>query len=260
MPENAAYRSAGRRTGKAGDHGRHRRGRLRRRLLPPQPRTPGRTTVMTSPAKARTGETPTARQKRVWDKSAPSYDKQIAFFEKTWFDGGREWLGGRAHGRVLEVAIGTGRNLPHYPADTTITGIELSPAMLAIARQRATGLGLDVDLQEGDTEHQPFAEASFDTVVCALSLCTIPDPAAAIGEMKRVLVPGGRLLLLDHIGSTWPPVYAAQWLFERITIRAAGEHFTRRQLPLVRAAGFQVVETERLKAGTVERIHAVKPP
>ena len=96
-------------------------------------------------------------------------------------------------------------------------------------------------------------------MACALSLCTIPDPAAAIGEMKRVLVPGGRLLLLDHIASTWPPVYAAQWLLERITIRAAGEHFTRRQLPLVRAAGFQVVETERLKAGTVERIHAVRP-
>jgi ubiquinone/menaquinone biosynthesis C-methylase UbiE len=96
-------------------------------------------------------------------------------------------------------------------------------------------------------------------VVCALSLCTIPSPVAAIGEMRRILRPGGRLLLLDHIGSTWPPLYAAQWVAERFTIRAAGEHFTRRQLPLVQAAGFQVVESERLKAGTVERIHAVKP-
>jgi len=74
-----------------------------------------------------------------------------------------------------------------------------------------------------------------------------------------VLVPGGRLLLLDHIGSTWPPIYAAQWLFERLTIRLAGEHFTRRQLPIVQAAGFEVVEVERLKAGTVERIFARKP-
>ena len=214
---------------------------------------------MTSTSKARTCETPAARQKRVWDKSAPGYDKQIAFFERNWFAGGREWLGERARGRVLEVAIGTGRSLPHYPADVTVTGIELSPAMLAIARQRAADLGSDADLQEGNAERLPYGDASFDTVVCALALCTIPDPATAIGEMKRVLVPGGRLLLLDHIGSAWPPVYAAQWLLEQITIRAAGEHFTRRQLPLVRAAGLQVVETERLKAGTVERIHAVKP-
>ena len=214
---------------------------------------------MTSTAKARTGETPADRQKRVWDKSAPGYDRQIAFFEKIWFGGGREWVGERAHGRVLEVAIGTCRNLPYYPAGAIVTGIELSPAMLAIARQRAADLGRDVDFREGDAEHLPFEDTSFDTVVSVLSLCTIPGPAVAIGEMKRVLVPGGRLLLLDHIGSTWPPVYAAQWLLEQITIRAAGEHFTRRQLPLVKAAGFQIEEAERLKAGTVERIHAVKP-
>lgn len=206
-----------------------------------------------------TSETPADRQKRVWDRSAPSYDKQIAFFEKIQFGGGREWLGERARGRVLEIAIGTGRNLPHYPADATVTGIELSPAMLALARQRTADLGREAVLLEGDAERLPSGDASFDTVVCALSLCTIPSPAAAIGEMKRVLVPGGRLLLLDHVGSTWPPVYAVQWLLEQITIRAAGEHFTRRQLPLIQAAGFQIVETERLKAGTVERIHAVKP-
>jgi ubiquinone/menaquinone biosynthesis C-methylase UbiE len=214
---------------------------------------------MTRTAKARQCPTPTARQKQVWDKTAPGYDKQIAFFEKIQFAGGREWLGARARGRVLEVAIGTGLNLPHYPAEAIITGIELSPAMLAIARQRAASLGRDADLREGDAEHLPFDDASFNTAVCALSLCTIPRPTAAIAEMRRVLVPGGHLLLLDHIGSTWPPVYTAQWLLERITIRAAGEHFTRRQLPLVTAAGFQIMETERLKAGTVERIHAVKP-
>lgn len=204
-------------------------------------------------------QTPAARQKRVWDKAAPGYDKQIAFFDRHWFTGGREWLSERARGRVLEVAVGTGRNLPGYPADAAITGIELSPAMLDIARQRAAAAGRDVDLREGDAEHLPFDDDSFDTVVCALALCTIPSPVAAVGEMRRVLAPGGRLLLLDHIGSSWPPLFAAQWLAERVTIAAAGEHFTRRQLPLVKAAGFQVVEAERLKAGTVERIHAIKP-
>lgn len=214
---------------------------------------------MTNTAKGKTGETASARQKRVWDKSAPSYDKQIAVFEKIWFAGARQWLGRRAHDRVLEVAIGTGRNLPHYPVDATITGIELSPAMLAIARERAADLGREVDLREGDAERLPFVDASFDTVVCALALCTIPDPAAAVAEMHRVLVPGGTLLLVDHIASSWPPIRTAQGLLERITIRAAGEHFTRRQLPLVEAAGFQIEEAERLKAGTVERIRAHKP-
>ncbi len=144
---------------------------------------------MTSSAK--TCPTPTARQKRVWDKSASGYDKQIAFFEKNWFTGGREWLAERARGRVLEVAVGTGRNLPHYPADVTGTGTELSPAMLAIARQRAAGLGRNADLHEGDAEHLPLGDSAFDTVVCALSLCTIPSPAAAVGEMRRVLAPAG---------------------------------------------------------------------
>ncbi len=213
---------------------------------------------MPSTAKA-AGESPAAKQRRVWDKTAPTYDRQIALLERIWFTGGRQWLGARAQGRVLEVAIGTGRNLPHYRAGVTVTGVELSPVMLGIARSRAAELGFNVRLHEGDAQALPFEDNSFDTVVCALSLCSIPDPAAAIAQMKRVLVPGGRLLLLDHIGSSWPPVYAAQWLVGLLTRRTAGEHLTRRQLPLVKAAGFEIVEAERLKAGSIERIHAVKP-
>ncbi|WP_250035487.1 class I SAM-dependent methyltransferase [Paractinoplanes maris] len=198
----------------------------------------------------------TDKVRRVWDRSAPSYDRQIELLERIWFTGGREWIGARVEGRILEVAVGTGRNLPHYPAGATISGIELSPAMLAIARRRAAGLGHAADLREGDAQELPYAAGSFDTVVCALSLCTIPDPRAAVAEMHRVLAPGGRLLLVDHIGSTWPPIRAAQWLLERVTIATAGEHFTRRHLATVVDAGFEVVERERLKAGSVERIHA----
>jgi ubiquinone/menaquinone biosynthesis C-methylase UbiE len=202
---------------------------------------------------------PTAKAQRAWDRAAPGYDKQIAFFERIWLGGGRDWLGSRAQGRVLEVAVGTGRDLPFYPAGAAVTGVDLSPAMLAIARQRAADLGVEVALRTADAQALPFDDESFDTVVCALSLCAIPEPATAIGEMKRVLAPGGRLLLLDHVASTWPPIYAAQWLLERLTIRTAGEHFTRRQRPLVTAAGFDIVEAQRLKAGTVERVHARKP-
>ena len=200
----------------------------------------------------------TAKQRRVWDKAAASYDKQIAFWERRLFDDERAWIGTRARGRVLEVAIGTGRSLEHYGADVTVTGVELSPAMLELARDRAAELGRDVELLEGDAEALPLPDAAYDTGVCALGLCTIPDPALAIAEMHRVLVPGGRLLLLDHVVSTSRPAHALQWLVERATIRLAGEHFTRRPLPLVEAAGFEVVETRRRRAGIVELVHAVK--
>jgi ubiquinone/menaquinone biosynthesis C-methylase UbiE len=199
------------------------------------------------------------RQRRVWDEAAPSYDRQMALFERMVLADGRAWVGRQARGRVLEVAVGTGLNLPHYPRTATLAGVELSPRMLRLARQRALELGRDADLREGDAEDLPFGDETFDTVVCALGLCTIPGTGRAIAEMRRVLVPGGRLVLLDHVGSTWPPVYALQWLVDQVTVRRAGEHFTRRQLPLVRAAGFEVVEAERLKAGAVERVVAVKP-
>ncbi|MGB3911602.1 MAG: methyltransferase domain-containing protein [Pseudolysinimonas sp.] len=201
----------------------------------------------------------TARVLRTWEKSAPDFDRKIASFEKGPFAGGREWIGERATGRILDVATGTGRNLPHFPANATVTGIDLSPAMLSLARRRAGDLGRDVAFEQGDAEQLPFEASTFDTVVCALSLCSIPDPTAAIGEMKRVLTPGGRLLLVDHIRSTWPPIFVAQWLLERITIPMAGEHFTRRPLILVQSAGFEIVEVERLKAGTIERVYARKP-
>jgi len=205
------------------------------------------------------GETPTERQRRIWDKAASSYDGQMDFVERLLSSGDREWVGERATGRVLEVAVGTGRSLPFYTSATSLTGVDLSSEMLALARRRAEARGLPVDLREGDAEALPVDDAAYDTVVCSLSLCTIPDPVAAVAEMKRALVPAGRLLLVDHVASSWPPVYAVQWLVERISIRVAGEHYTRRSLPLVEAAGFEIVESARQKAGSMERIHAKKP-
>lgn len=204
-------------------------------------------------------EDPTAKARRVWEAFAPRYDRAMRFFERVQFGGGRQWTCSRAGGEVLEVAVGTGLNLPFYPVDVRLTGVDLSPAMLAVARKRAAALGREVDLREGDAQALPFPDVSFDAVVCTLSLCAIPDDRAAIAEMWRVLRPKGRLLLLDHVGSHWWPIWAGQRLLETFTVRSAGEHQTRRPLPLVQAAGFAIEETQRLKAGTVERVAAVKP-
>jgi ubiquinone/menaquinone biosynthesis C-methylase UbiE len=205
------------------------------------------------------GQEMTTKVRNVWESQAAGYDKQIRFWERIQFADGRQWACSRASGSVLEVGAGTGRNFAFYPQGVTLTGVDLSPAMLAIARQRAEDLGLAADLREADAEALPFSNASFDTVVCTLCLCTIPDDRAAIGEMWRVLRPGGRLLLLDHIGSHLWPIRLGQRLVETLTIRLAGEHMTRRPFPLVEAAGFTVEERQRLKAGTVERLAARKP-
>jgi ubiquinone/menaquinone biosynthesis C-methylase UbiE len=201
-------------------------------------------------------ESRTAKVRRVWDRLAPRYDRAMRLAERWWFTGGRSWIGSRATGDVLEVAVGTGLNLAHYPPGLRITGIDLSPQMLSVARQRAMELGVDVVLREGDAQALPFGDESFDTVVCTLSLCGIPDDRAAIAEMWRVLRPGGRLLLLDHVGSSWWPIWVLQRLVELVSVRTAEEHQTRRPLPLLVEAGFEIVESERLRAGTVERVLA----
>src|SRR5215211_8657347 len=145
----------------------------------------------------------TERLKRIWEKQAPRYDRSIAFWERVLFGDGRRWVCSRAQGEVLEGAIGTGRNLAVYPAGVSLTGIDLSPAMLERARERAGELGMEADLREGDAQDLPFPDESFDTVVCTLSLCNVLDNRKAVAEMKRVLRAGGRLLLLD--GTSAPP-------------------------------------------------------
>lgn len=127
----------------------------------------------------------TERVRRIQDRGAAHYDRQISVFERVLFGDGRRWVCEQARGRVLELAVGTARNLPYYPADAALTGIELSPEMLAIGRRRAERLGRRVDLRLGDAQVLEFADESFDTVVCTLGLCTIPDPRA-VAEARRV--------------------------------------------------------------------------
>jgi ubiquinone/menaquinone biosynthesis C-methylase UbiE len=199
------------------------------------------------------------RLRRYWDNHARSYDKQIAFWERRLFGDGRQWVCAQATGDVLEVAIGTGRNLSYYPTGVRLTGVDFSPAMLELARRHADQLGRTVDLRLGDAQVLDLPDASFDTVVCTLSLCAIPDQRRAIAEMRRMLRPGGRLLLLDHVAAAPRPARAIQWLLERITVPLGGEHLRRRPLRQVQAEGFQIEQRERSKLGIVERLVARKP-
>src|SRR5437763_1233700 len=103
----------------------------------------------------------TERVRRIQDGPAPHYHRQISFFERILFAGGREWVCSRARGRTLELACGTGRNLPFYRPDVELTGIELSPEMLAIARRRAERLGHRAELRGGDAQALDLPDQAF---------------------------------------------------------------------------------------------------
>jgi ubiquinone/menaquinone biosynthesis C-methylase UbiE len=205
------------------------------------------------------GEVNRDRFRRYWDKESASFDKQMQFFERFFAPDSRAWVCRQATGETLEVAIGTGLNLPHYPAGVRLTGVDFSPAMLDLARARASQLGRPVDLREADASALPFEAASFDTVVCTYGLCAIPDDSRAVGEMNRVLRPGGLLLLADHVAGSAMPTRAVQRLFEVFTVPLQGEHFLRRPLYLVQAEGLGIEQRQRFKLGMIERLAARKP-
>jgi len=199
------------------------------------------------------------RWRRYWDSHAASYDRQMQRAERYLLGDSRGWVCSQAAGQTLEVAIGTGLNLPFYPAGVNLTGVDFSPRMLARAHRRAAELGSTVDLREADALALPFPDASFDTVVCTFGLCAVPDDGRAVAEAVRVLRPGGLLLLADHVeGAAWP-VRAIQRLVEVVSVPLQGEHALRRPLRHVEAAGLEVVRRERFKLGLVERLAARKP-
>jgi len=195
----------------------------------------------------------TDRVRERYEKDAPRYDRTMGFFERLLFKDARPWVCSKAEGRTMEIAVGTGLNLPHYPPDVELVGIELSPAMLERAQRRADELGRDADLRVGDVTALEFPDASFDSAVCTFSLCTIPDDAAAVAEVRRVLRPGGRFVFAEHVRSPKAVVRTGQRLLDPLTIRFMADHLVREPLEHLQRLDFAVERLERYSWGIVER-------
>lgn len=154
----------------------------------------------------------------------------------------------QAKGRVLEVGIGTGLNLPHYDAGRieSLQGLDPACAMHAKAKQRMHAAGLTVELIPLSAEKIPAADASYDTIVCTFTLCSIPDAASALLEMRRVLAPAGRLLFCEHGRAPQPEVQRWQ---DRLTPMwkqlAGGCHLNRDVPAMLTAGGFKIGAMEQ---------------
>ena len=151
----------------------------------------------------------------------------------------------QATGEVLEVAVGTGANLPYYPAGCCITAVDVSEAMLRYAEKRAQKLGLNAEFQQMDAENLDFPTDHFDTVASTMTLCTFIDPASALREMSRVCKPDGKILLLEHGRSSTG--WIGQWQDRREHHHAkhVGCHWNREPLDIVAEAGLDIVSTSR---------------
>jgi ubiquinone/menaquinone biosynthesis C-methylase UbiE len=200
--------------------------------------------------------TATARTRARYDRNAPCYDLMQRGMESC-LAPGRAALWARVRGpKVLEVGVGTGLSMPYYPSDVGIIAVDLSPRMLHQARTRAAQLGVTVDLREADVQALSFPDASFNTVVASCVFCSVPDPVLGLRELRRVLVPGGQLLLLEHVLSRRRGLRAVMRTANPIIVRLMGANVNRETVENVRRAGFAAVQVEDLWLDVVKLIEA----
>jgi SAM-dependent methyltransferase len=196
----------------------------------------------------------TASRPGVWAACAARlYDPFLALGERRGMAARRRALLAGAHGRVLEIGAGTGRNLAAYPPLAALVLTEPDPAMRALLRRRA---GADATIVDAPAEALPFADGAFDTVVSTLVLCTVPDADAALRELRRVLRPGGRLLFVEHVRADDERLARRQSRLARFwRAFAAGCHCDRPTLDLLRAHFPSVVAERATWRGMPRIVH-----
>ncbi|MDA8228609.1 MAG: class I SAM-dependent methyltransferase [Desulfitobacterium hafniense] len=152
-------------------------------------------------------------------------------------------------GRVLEVGVGTGKNLAFYPPGCEVIGIDLSPGMLAKAKEKLDQAKVPVTLMEMDVQDLKFPDNSFDTIVTTCVFCSVPDPIKGLKEIRRVCKPEGKVVLLEHVRSENPLLGLIMDILDPLTVRMMGPHINRRTVENVATAGLNIqsVKDQNLK-------------
>lgn len=189
----------------------------------------------------------TALTRARYQRISPIYDR-IEWLMERRFRRWREKLWQFVYGpRVLEVGVGTGKNMEFWPLNSKITAVDLTPGMLVIARQRAKSLRRqDDNLFLADVQHLELPSAIFNTVVATFVFCSVPDPIQGLRELGRVVRPDGQILLLEHIRIDRPVVGTIMDALAPFIVRLNGANINRRTVENVRIAGLHIDRVEHL--------------
>jgi phosphatidylethanolamine/phosphatidyl-N-methylethanolamine N-methyltransferase len=190
-----------------------------------------------------------------YNRIAPVYDLMEAIIERLAFRRWRERLWSQVDGnRILEVGVGTGKNVSYYPKGVQVTAVELSDKMLERAQRRAQELDSEVDLRLMDAQRLSFPDATFDAAVASFVFCSVPDPVLGLRELGRVVRPGGQILLLEHVRVNKPVIGKLMDLLDPLVVRLMGPHINRRTVENVKKAGLEIERIEELAPGGLVKL------
>ena len=196
-----------------------------------------------------------ARTQKRYDRQAGLYDLFEAPLELLAFGRLRRRLWSEVRGaRVLEVGVGTGKNLPYHPDGARFVAVDISPRMLRRAAGRARRLGRNVDLVLADAQRLPFRDGAFDAAAATFVFCSVPDPIAGLEEVRRVLRGDGRVHLIEHVRARNPLMGRLMDLLNPLWVRLAGANINRDTVSNVERAGIALDGVESHGLGIVKLI------
>lgn len=192
-----------------------------------------------------------------WDNAAKTFDIMNRGIEVRYGERKREWFS-RSVGRTLLVAVGTGLDLQYFPSGQKVVGIDISSKMLEKAKGKLHVNTSNIELVRADVQMLGFAENSFDSVVTSCTFCSVPDPVLGLEELKRVMKPGGKLLMFEHVRSN---IFWMGPMMDLLTCwsRKVGPDLNRRTKENVIRAGFKLTREVNIYLDMVKLFEAIKP-
>ncbi|MDP2673848.1 MAG: class I SAM-dependent methyltransferase [Dehalococcoidia bacterium] len=201
------------------------------------------------------GDEATSLTQKRYDRQAGLFDFWEAPIEALGFKRLRKRLWSEVHGeRILEVGVGTGKNLPYHPQGSRSVAVDLSPRMLSHAARKAGRLGRDVDLVLADAQRLPFRDGAFDAAAATFVFCSVPDPVLGLREVRRVVRQDGGLHLLEHVRSRNPIVGRLMDWTNPLWVRVSGANINRDTVDNVQRAGFELDAVESRMFGILKLI------